>query len=98
MPRHAKKQEQETPVRETVRLPKMNQDKDLREDEWFHLPRCMDCGREIPDHMKNYTVKSASGRGTLVVCPICASKPGIRLKTPYISCDGLEEIRLLGGE
>ena len=53
--------------------------------------------REIPVHMKNYTVKLSKGL-TLVVCPICASKPGIRLKTPYISYDGLEEIRTLGGE
>lgn len=98
MPRHAKIQEKEAPERKIVRLPKKERDQDTREEEWFHLPRCMDCGREIPDHMKNYTVKSASGRGTLVVCPICASKPGIRLKTPYISYDGLEAIRRMGEE
>ncbi len=98
MPRHAKNQEKEAPERKIVRLPKKERDQDPREEEWFHLPHCMDCGREIPVHMKNYTVKSAIGFGTSVVCPICASKPGIRLRTPYISYDGLEEIRLLGGE
>ena len=98
MPRHAKIQEQEAPEREIVRLPKKERDQDPREEEWFHLPHCMECGREIPVHMKNYTVKSAIGLGTSVVCPICASKPGIRLKTPYISYDGLEEIRRMGGE
>ncbi len=98
MPRHAKKQEQEAPERKTVRLPKKDQDKDPREEEWFHLPHCMDCGREIPVHMKNYTVKSAIGFGTSVVCPICASKSGNRLITPYISYDGLEEIRRMGGD
>ena len=97
MPRHAKKQEQETPVRETIRLPKNERDQDPIEEEWFHLPHCMDCGREIPVNMKNYTIKLSNGL-TLVVCPICASKPGIRLKTPYISYDGLEAIRRLGGE
>lgn len=98
MPRHAKKYDEEVLEKKTIRLPKKDQDQDPRGEEWFHLPRCMDCGREIPDHMKNYTVKSASGRGILVVCPICASKPGIRLKTPYISYDGLEAIRRMGGE
>lgn len=98
MPRHAKNQEKEAPERKIVRLPKKERDQDTREEEWFHLPHCMECGREIPVHMKNYTVKSAIGFGTSVVCPICASKPGIRLKTPYISYDGLEEIRTLGGE
>lgn len=38
--------------------------RDHLEDEWFHLPKCMDCGREIPDGMKNYTVKSSIGLGT----------------------------------
>ena len=71
---------------------------DALEDEWFHLPQCMECGRMIPAQMKNYTVRSAIGLGTSVVCPICASKPGNRLITPYISYDGLEEIRRLGGE
>lgn len=71
---------------------------DHLEDEWFHLPRCMDCGRVIHEGTRNYTVKSAIGLGTSVVCPICASKPGIRLKTPYISYDGLEEIRRMGGD
>ena len=98
MPRHGKIQEQEAPEMEIVRMPKKERDQDTREEEWFHLPHCMDCGREIPIHMKNYTVKSAIGFGTSVVCPICASKPGIRLKTPYISYDGLEEIRRMGGE
>ena len=98
MPRHAKNQEQEAPERKIVRMPKKERDQDTREEEWFHLPHCMECGREIPIHMKNYTVKSGIGFGTSVVCPICASKPGIRLKTPYISYDGLEEIRRMGGE
>lgn len=79
------------------RMPAKEALTDRREEEWFHLPHCMDCGREIPVHMKNYTVKLSNGL-TLVVCPICASKPGIRLKTPYISYDGLEAIRRLGGE
>ena len=96
MPRHKKKQEEETPKREAV--PQLKEAQDQQDEEWFHLPHCMECGRVIPDHMKNYTVKSAIGFGTSVVCPICASKPGIRLKTPYISYDGLEEIRRLGGE
>ena len=79
------------------RMPAKEALADQREEEWFHLPHCMDCGREIPVHMKNYTVKRSNGL-TLVVCPICASKPGIRMKTPYISYDGLEAIRRLGGE
>ena len=77
---------------------KTEKPRDQLEDEWFHLPQCMDCGRKIPVTMKNFTVKSAIGLGTAVVCPICASKPGIRLKTPYISYDGLEEIRKMGGD
>ena len=72
--------------------------RDHLEDEWFHLPRCMDCGRVIHEGTRNYTVKSAIGLGTSVVCPICASKPGIRLKTPYISYDGLKIIELMGGD
>ena len=98
MPRHKKNIEEETLERKTIQPQKIERDQDPREEEWFHLPHCMECGREIPIHMKNYTVKSAIGFGTSVVCPICASKPGIRLKTPYISYDGLEEIRTLGGE
>ena len=69
--------------------------RDRREDEWFRLSECMECGRKIPNDLKNYTVKSSIGFGTAVVCPICASKPGIRLKTPYISYDGLKVIREL---
>ena len=98
MPRHKKNTEEETLERKTIQQQKIERDQDPREEEWFHLPHCMECGREIPIHMKNYTVKSAIGFGTSVVCPICASKPGIRLKTPYISYDGLEEIRRMGGE
>ncbi|MBO6093738.1 MAG: hypothetical protein J6P40_08975 [Oscillospiraceae bacterium] len=96
MPRHKKTHEEEVQERKINQQPEA--DPNQRDVEWFHLPHCMDCGREIPLHMKNYTIKSATGRGTLVVCPICASKPGIRLKTPYISYDGLEAIRRLGGE
>ena len=77
---------------------KTEKPKDRLEDEWFFLPKCMECGREIPVGMKNYTVKSSIGLGTKVVCPICASKPGNRLKTPYISYDGLKIIELMGGE
>lgn len=77
---------------------KTEKPKDRLEDEWFFLTKCMECGREIPEGMKNYTVKSSIGFGTSVVCPICASKPGIRMKTPYISYDGLKIIELMGGE
>lgn len=97
MPRQKKNTEEKMLGRKTTQPHKMERDEDPREEEWFHLPHCMDCGRAIPVHMKNFTVKLSNGLA-LVVCPICASKPGIRLKTPYISYDGLEEIRLMGGE
>ena len=72
--------------------------KDSLEDEWFHLPHCMDCGRVIPDGVKNYTVKYRNRVPMAVVCPACATKGNVRVKTPYISYDGLKMIELMGGE
>ena len=63
-----------------------------KEMEEKHL-HCMDCGREFYQGMKIYTAKYKSG-AISIVCPVCACKKKIRLKTPYISADAMRRLKI----
>ena len=63
-----------------------------KEMEGKHL-HCMDCGREFYQGMKIYTAKYKSG-AISIVCPVCACKKKIRLKTPYISVDAMLNLKI----
>lgn len=67
--------------------------KATQEEENLPAYRCMACGREMGPAMRRYTVKYRKG-GIAVVCPLCAHREEIRLKTPYVSVDAVRLLKL----